>query len=1053
MKRKILTYALLSMIVAGLSGQACAAQETAAKILALSGVRGGLVVHVGCGDGSLTASLRAGDCYVVHGLDKDPGSIETARATIRKRGSYGAVSVERWRGTGLPYADNVVNLLVSQESGLVSREELLRVLAPGGVACVKEGKTWKKTVKPVPGEIDEWTHALHGPDGNAVAADSVVGPPRRIQWVGTPKWDRNHDNLGSISALVSASGRIFYVGDHGSAASIVLPSEWQVVARDAFSGVVLWRRKMGAWVHHQRAFRWGPVHISRRLVAVGDRVYATLSIDGPVEALNAATGETVKTYGGTERADEIVCTGKTLLCAVGKANLKETGFKRGFSKGASIIALHADTGETLWRTNTAQYFPLSLAASGGQVCFKDRDEIVCVSLADGRERWRSAMSAQLAVHTQCRPMGGLSARWNRNAYGSEWFASTLVMHRNLVLYADGRTLTTVSAEDGRKLWDTPCTPTFHAPVDVFVSGDLVWVGTTAHRNGRDFKQGRDPDTGEVKRSFTRRTSGIRVGKGCGHHRCYRNKATERYILWGRNGIRFDHVAKDESVEYSWVRGTCQYGIMPANGLIYAPPHSCACFIESKINGFFALAPASREEAPGITAGGGRLEKGPAYAQVREAAPPADDGGDWPTYRHDPARSGVSRQAVAGDLEEVWKAGPGGRLSAVVVSAGRLYVASVDEHTVHALDATDGRVVWSHTAGGRIDSPPTVWGELLVFGSADGYVRCLRASDGELAWRFRAAPADRRVMSFGRLESVWPVHGSVLVVDGVAFFAAGRSSFLDGGIRMYKLDIRSGRELAGSRFYGIDPKTGVPTGGPMRLALPDILSSDGKGVYMRHVKMDRENLRQVNTSPHLHSAAGFLDDTWYHRAYWFVGTKMGSNYGGWPGAAAAAPSGRIMVVDGSATYGFGRISPRNMAHGAGKAEPHHIFATAPPEAVSPPPEPEKTKKRRFRGRKRLNYRWRRKAPLQVRAMALAGETLFVAGPLGKYGEPGVLEGKNGVVLKAIRAADGEELGEYPLAAVPVFDGMAAAGGRLYVSLRDGTVVCMGASGKGTSAGDE
>ncbi|UCE48006.1 MAG: hypothetical protein JSW47_20705, partial [Phycisphaerales bacterium] len=35
-----------------------------------SGVRGGLVVHLGCGEGELTATLGAADAYIVHGLDK-----------------------------------------------------------------------------------------------------------------------------------------------------------------------------------------------------------------------------------------------------------------------------------------------------------------------------------------------------------------------------------------------------------------------------------------------------------------------------------------------------------------------------------------------------------------------------------------------------------------------------------------------------------------------------------------------------------------------------------------------------------------------------------------------------------------------------------------------------------------------------------------------------------------------------------------------------------------------------------------------------------------------
>jgi hypothetical protein len=86
-------------------------------------------------------------------------------------------------------------------------DELLRVLAPLGVAWVG-GET---IVKPWPKEIDEWTHFLHGADNNAVAKDTVVGPPKRYQWISEPKWARSHDHLSSLSALVSARGRVFYI--------------------------------------------------------------------------------------------------------------------------------------------------------------------------------------------------------------------------------------------------------------------------------------------------------------------------------------------------------------------------------------------------------------------------------------------------------------------------------------------------------------------------------------------------------------------------------------------------------------------------------------------------------------------------------------------------------------------------------------------------------------------------------------------------------------------------------------------------------------------------
>ena len=51
--------------------------------------------------------------------------------------------------------------------------------------------------------------------------------------------------------------------------------------------------------------------------------------------------------------------------------------------------------------------------------------------------------------------------------------------------------------------------------------------------------------------------------------------------------------------------------MPANGLIYAPQHPCACYLETKLYGFNALAPASTgPRVPESAASDVRLEEGP-----------------------------------------------------------------------------------------------------------------------------------------------------------------------------------------------------------------------------------------------------------------------------------------------------------------------------------------------------------------------------------------------------------------------------------------------------------
>ena len=59
--------------------------------------------------------------------------------------------------------------------------------------------------KPVPPEIDDWSHYRQGPEGNPVAEDTVVGPPRHLQWVAGPRWLRSHEVPSGITTMVTAN--------------------------------------------------------------------------------------------------------------------------------------------------------------------------------------------------------------------------------------------------------------------------------------------------------------------------------------------------------------------------------------------------------------------------------------------------------------------------------------------------------------------------------------------------------------------------------------------------------------------------------------------------------------------------------------------------------------------------------------------------------------------------------------------------------------------------------------------------------------------------------
>jgi len=349
----------------------------------------------------------------------------------------------------------------------------------------------------------------------------------------------------------------------------------------------------------------------------------------------------------------------------------------------------------------------------------------------------------------------------------------------------------------------------------------------------------------------------------------------------------------------------------------------------------------------------------------------------------------------------------------------------------------------------VDSPPTVYQGLVLFGSADGWVYCLRASDGALAWRFRAAPEERRVVIYDGLESAWPVSGSVLVQEGVAYFAAGRSSFLDGGIYLYGVDATTGEQQYEFCVSGRDPETGEQPksaikGFDMPGGLPDVLSGDGTFLYMRDLKFDRQCVQQADGGLHLFSPTGYLDDSWWHRSYWIYGSRFVAGWGGWWQVGNQVPAGRLLAFDDSTIYGFGRsFYPGGNAGQWNKGEYYHVFATSKDQATVKRPAAKKKRGRPPGDRTLVEFLWSKRADVKARALVLAGKTLFMAGPLGEtHHSTDAFEGREGIRLQAISAEDGSKLAEYELDSLPVFDGMAAAGGRLLLVTKDGKVRCFG-----------
>ncbi len=566
---------LFGIVLAIIMVTACSAHvaaDEAADILGTTGVTGGVIVHVGCGDGELTAALGASESFVVHGLDSSAKNVKQARQHIDSLGRYGRVSAEVWREERLPYADGTVNLLVSTARRAPETDEMLRVLVPGGVAYVPDGDEWEMTIKPPAKGTDEWTHFLHDASGNAVADDELVGPPGVLQWTANPPHTRSHEYIPSLHAVVSANGRIFYISDQAAIGFIRKPAQWKVMARDAYNGVLLWEKPIERWYPH--IVNWGqtPQQLQRRLVAVGDRVYATLGIHLALSEIDAATGETIREFAGTEGAEEIVYHDGVLLVVVRQVTDERVAemdkvseleltddsplsnrdsaapiikdLKRSDNQAqVALVALDAETGETLWRKEGDDIRGLrtkSLCADGDRALYHRSGKVFCVDLVTGEEKWM--MPAVLI----------------RVAYDG------------MVVCANVDRVTLLDGETGDIRWDRELT--LSQSTDVFIADGALWIGGgrpweppkpskySGPAWGPYFAVKHDLETGDVLMEIAQENP-------LHHHRCYQNKATNKYILGGRRGTEFLDLATGEVQWNSWARGVCRYGIMPANGLL------------------------------------------------------------------------------------------------------------------------------------------------------------------------------------------------------------------------------------------------------------------------------------------------------------------------------------------------------------------------------------------------------------------------------------------------------------------------------------------------------
>lgn len=666
--------------------------------------------------------------------------------------------------------------------------------------------------------------------------------------------------------------------------------------------------------------------------------------------------------------------------ALGKGYDPKREFGWGFSR--TLLSVEVKTKKILW-TYRAEH-PIDARAvcmNGGRIYFYCRGKALgCLDARNGRLLWKTTSPELLE---------GIGEDDKAQAHTSGWATSAYMTCSDQAIVFAGpqrKRLVVASTEDGRLLWQFP-----QGNFQVVILDDALYAMGTW--------QGK-VDSGRFD---------ILTGKALPHHLPCRSCCTRAtasidsiFVRGGGTG-RYDR-ARDKWENIGPMRPGCHDGVVITNGLLYLGPWMCDC--NNSLVGIVCLGPAGDFQFGRSAQQSDRLEANRSAALPAAGRAVAPE--DWPTYRKDNARSSGTQAAVRPSAALRWKFTPKTAcLPTAAATAGDIMFVSGTDGIVRAFHSDTGRPAWTAYTGGPVMFAPTVADGRVFVGSGDGRVYCLVAGDGAVLWRFRAAPVERWIPAYGLLTSTWPVASGVLVEGGVAYAAAGMANY--DGTHVYALDAETGHMRWQNNTSGGNEGVGVQghlllhkdvlyLAGGNRLSPAAFDVRTGKTVALDRPRPGSSQTTagrelflvgdRVKVSQHL----------LYEPEQDFLWTaKLQSPYAGYTLQA----SGRDMTVSQDASLQI--VCHKNIAATASEGRPV----------------------------------WEKKPFEKHYAMAVTANAAVV---VGRHKADGGASSSYG--LAVLNLADGTTLLEQPLPSCPVQWGLAIDhAGRMFVSLRDGCVVCL------------
>jgi outer membrane protein assembly factor BamB len=928
------------------------------------------------------------------------------------------IYVEWGDASRIHLADNLADAAVvtdeMAEQPNLDADELLRVVRPLGKVILGGSET----SKPYPVKADDWTHPYHGPDNNPQSTDQLARAPYITQFLAEPYY------VPFPEVTVTSQGRIFKAFGHVGYKQRDWPWVNKLLAFNGYNGTLLWKRPLEEGFNIHR----------NTMVATPEVLYVADSKS--CKLLDATTGELLEEILAPPDATGSVwkwmaITDGILYALAGEEEYRDQtvrghrtaagwpwrpmtpGYDRGdytWGFGRTLFAVDLGTKHVLWKHFEQRKIDgRAIAMKGGRIYYYSHPNfLACLDARRGKLLWKNndaELLDAIGPHEKAQ-----TARLG--------FASTAYMKcSDEAIYFAGPQrprLVAASTADGRLLWQLP-----HGNYQLVLRDEgLYAMGRTGPSRLVH------PLTGEILTHLN-----------CVRGNCTRATGTaDSIICRGHDhaGTLRLSVPDHQPRRIALMRPDCHDGVIAAGGLVYWGPWMCDCSLS--LVGNICLAPAGDFRFGASATEVKRLETttdAPKSLQTLSIAP-----GDWPTYRAGNSRSAASQCAIPVKVKAAWRYRPAdGVDSTAPVTAGGMVFLGGSDGVVRAFDAARGECLWKAYTGGAILYPPAIDQNRLFVGSGDGWIYALEAATGKRLWQFRAAPVNRKISTYGRLTSTWPVASGVLVDDGVVYAAAGIASY--DGTHVYALDFDTGRirwqNNTSGHYFGGENVTGVSVQGHLLLH-KDRLYMAGGNVISPAV-YDTKDGRCLNELVDEWGGQKPPDDpNWQYTPQIREEEVRQKRWG-------KAPRGCELFVVDDQVVAFDRLLYAPKEYWAGRYFPRRLLQAGREEAPIRAANNRIARMARAEAGAPLKPLWEARGMTDPRAMAVGTNAAVVA-----TASDASVESATDPMLTALSLADGSTLWSQPLLAEPAWWGIATdRAGRVLVTLQDGSVVCLAPGG--------